>query len=103
MIDQHYGCFTVLNTYNKMNCSDFSDDGGIIAIGLKDGSIIIWILDNKYPDDITQELIDTLQEFKDNDYEKISDCNDAECLPLSKPSPAASTPIKRVVSCLMYG
>jgi hypothetical protein len=28
-------------------------------------------------------------------------CSDAECLPLSRPSPAASTPIRRVFSCGM--
>ena len=65
------GCFTVLNTSNKMNCSDFSEDGGIIAIGMKDGSITVWILDNKFPDDITQDLIDNLQKFKDDDYDRM--------------------------------
>ncbi len=39
------GCFTILNSHNKMNCADISSDGSIVACGFKDGSIIVWIND----------------------------------------------------------
>ena len=40
------GCFTILNTQNKMNCADMTNDGSIIAFGFKDGIVLVWILDN---------------------------------------------------------
>lgn len=39
------GCFTLLNTHNKMNCADMTNDGSILACGYKDGSILVWITD----------------------------------------------------------
>ncbi len=39
------GCYTILNSHNKMNCADISADGSIIACGLKDGIINVWITD----------------------------------------------------------
>jgi hypothetical protein len=39
------GCITLLNTHNKLNCADMSADGGVIACGFKDGSIMIWVID----------------------------------------------------------
>jgi hypothetical protein len=49
----HIGCLTLLNTHNKMNCADMSLDGGIIACGFKDGSIMIWVIDKELDIDIT--------------------------------------------------
>jgi hypothetical protein len=46
------GCFTILNTHNKMNCADITNDGSIIAFGFKDGVILVWILDNDMQLDI---------------------------------------------------
>lgn len=39
------GCFTLLNTHNKMNCADMTSDGSVLACGYKDGSIQVWITD----------------------------------------------------------
>lgn len=39
------GCFTLLNTHNKMNCADMTADGSILTCGFKDGSIQVWITD----------------------------------------------------------
>ena len=58
------GCFTVLNTNNKLNCADMTNDGGIIACGFKDGSIIVWILNQDIKIEITEEHINELQEYK---------------------------------------
>jgi hypothetical protein len=39
------GCFTILNSHNKMNCADVTIDGSIVACGFKDGTITVWIND----------------------------------------------------------
>ena len=39
------GCFTVLNSHNKLNCADMTADGSIIACGFKDGTINVWVID----------------------------------------------------------
>lgn len=65
------GCFTVLNTNNKMNCCDFTEDGGLIAVGLKDGMIQVWILDKDFPDEINKELIEWLEDYKEKNYFKM--------------------------------
>jgi len=39
------GCFTLLNTHNKLNCADMTNDGNILACGYKDGTIMVWITD----------------------------------------------------------
>jgi hypothetical protein len=39
------GCFTLLNTNNKLNCIDMANEGGIIAFGFKNGEIIVCMLD----------------------------------------------------------
>jgi WD40 repeat protein len=54
--NQTIGCYTLLNTYNKMNCADITIDGSIIVVGFKDGIIKLWI---NNPDIIT-EINDTL-------------------------------------------
>ena len=46
------GCFTLLNTHNKMNCADMTCDGSILACGFKDGSIQVWITDKDMVIDI---------------------------------------------------
>lgn len=46
------GCFTILNSHNKMNCSDITIDGSIVACGFKDGSISVWIIDKDMKIDI---------------------------------------------------
>lgn len=38
------GCVTILNTHNKLNCADLTNDGGIVVCGFKDGTITIWVL-----------------------------------------------------------
>ena len=61
------GCFTLLNTNNKMNCIDMTNDGGIIACGFKDGEIIVWILDKNINIEITQNSIKELENYKNKD------------------------------------
>ena len=39
------GCFTLLNTNNKLNCIEMTNDGGIIVCGFKNGEIVVWVLD----------------------------------------------------------
>jgi hypothetical protein len=46
------GCFTILNSNNKMNCADITSDGAIVACGLKDGSINVWVIDKDLNIDI---------------------------------------------------
>jgi hypothetical protein len=46
------GCFTILNSHNKMNCADISSDGSIVACGFKDGTITVWINDKEMNIDI---------------------------------------------------
>jgi hypothetical protein len=46
------GCFTLLNTHNKMNCADITNDGAIITFGFKDGVILAYVLDNEMHLDI---------------------------------------------------
>lgn len=65
------GCFTILNTNNKMNCCDISTDGSIVAAGLNDGNILVWILDNEFPNEVNEELINRLIEYKESNYSKI--------------------------------
>jgi hypothetical protein len=50
------GCLTLLNTHNKMNCADMTQDGGIIVCGFKDGSIMIWVIDKEIDIDITSNF-----------------------------------------------
>jgi hypothetical protein len=38
------GCFTILNTHNKLNCADVTQDGSVIVCGFKDGTITVWII-----------------------------------------------------------
>ena len=63
------GCFTVLNTNNKLNCADMTSEGGIIACGYKDGSIMVWVLDKDINIEITEENLKALEEYKDADLE----------------------------------
>lgn len=65
------GCYTILNSHNKMNCCDFTVDGTMIAIGLKDGLINLWVLDSNFPEDISEELIKNLEEYKETHYSKM--------------------------------
>lgn len=65
------GCYTILNSHNKMNCCDFTIDGTMIAIGLKDGPINLWVLDKDFPEDISEELIKNLEEYKETHYSKM--------------------------------
>jgi hypothetical protein len=46
------GCFTILNSHNKMNCADITTDGSIVACGFKDGSISVWVIDKDMKIDI---------------------------------------------------
>ena len=55
--DPTIGCFTILNTQNKMNCADMSQDGGLVACGFKDGSIMVWVIDKEMEIEITGNLI----------------------------------------------
>ena len=65
------GCFTVLNTNNKLNCADMTSEGGIIACGYKDGSITVWVLDKDINIEITDANLKELEEFKDQDLAKL--------------------------------
>jgi hypothetical protein len=51
--DPTIGCFTILNTQNKMNCADMSQDGAIVACGFKDGLIFVWVIDRDMDIEIT--------------------------------------------------
>ncbi len=50
------GCITLLNTNNRMNCADMSVDGGVIACGFKDGSIMVWVIDKEIDLDISGNI-----------------------------------------------
>lgn len=65
------GCFTVLNSHNKMNCCDFTSDGSLISVGLKNGQIYLWVLNKDFPEDISEDLIKELEEHKDTHYSKM--------------------------------
>ena len=62
------GCFTLLNTNNKLNCIDMTNDGGIIACGFKNGEIIVWVLDKRINIEITQESLKELDNYKNKDF-----------------------------------
>ena len=62
------GCFTVLNTNNKLNCADMTNDGGIIACGFKNGEIMIWVLDKNINIEITKKNIRELEEYRNIDF-----------------------------------
>ena len=64
------GCFTVLNSHNKMNCCDISSDSGLIAVGLKDGQINLYLLDEHFPEDLDDDLIKEMEIYKDK-YDKM--------------------------------
>jgi hypothetical protein len=51
------GCLTLLNSYNRMNCADMANDGGIIACGFKDGSVMVWVIDKEVDIDISSKNI----------------------------------------------
>ena len=60
------GCFTLLNTNNKLNCIDMTKEGGIIACGFKNGEIYVWVLDKNINIEITPENIKELENYKTN-------------------------------------
>ena len=62
------GCFTLLNTNNKLNCIDMTNEGGIIACGFKNGEIIVWVLDKRINIEITQESLKELENYKNKDF-----------------------------------
>lgn len=70
------GCFTVLNCNNKLNCADLSKDGGIIACGFKDGCVMVWVIDNEIPIEITENNIKELEQYKDNYLPKFLEKSD---------------------------
>lgn len=61
------GCFTLLNTNNKLNCIDMTNEGGIIACGFKNGEIIVWVLDKNINIEITPESLKELGTYKNKD------------------------------------
>ena len=60
------GCFTLLNTNNKLNCIEMTNDGGIIVCGFKNGEIVVWILDQNINIEITQDNLKNLENHKYN-------------------------------------
>ena len=62
------GCFTILNTNNKLNCADMTNDGGIIACGFKNGEIMIWVLDKNINIEISKKNIKELEEYRNIDF-----------------------------------
>ena len=62
------GCFTILNTNNKLNCADMTNDGGIIACGFKNGEIMIWVLDKNINIEISKKNIKELEEYRNTDF-----------------------------------
>ena len=61
------GCFTLLNTNNKLNCIDMTNEGGIIACGFKSGDIIVWVLDKNINIEITPNSLKELEPYKNKD------------------------------------
>lgn len=61
------GCFTLLNTNNKLNCIDMTNDGGIIACGFKNGEITVWVLDKNINIEITHNSLKELESYKNKD------------------------------------
>ena len=60
------GCFTLLNTNNKLNCIEMTNDGGIIVCGFKNGEIVVWVLDQNINIEITQNNLKDLDNHKNN-------------------------------------
>ena len=69
------GCFTLLNTNNKLNCIDMTNEGGIIACGFKNGEIIVWVFDKNINIEITQENIKELENYKTKDFATLIKIN----------------------------
>ena len=61
------GCFTLLNTFNKLNCIDMTNEGGIIACGFKNGEITVWVLDKNINIEITHNSLKELESYKNKD------------------------------------
>ena len=61
------GLFTLLNTNNKLNCIDMTNEGGIIACGFKNGEVIVWVLDKNINIEITQNSLKELENYKNKD------------------------------------
>jgi len=61
------GCFTLLNTNNKLNCIDMTNEGGIIACGFKNGEITVWVLDQNINIEITPNSLKELESYKNKD------------------------------------
>ena len=61
------GCFTLLNTNNKLNCIDMTNEGGIIACGFKNGEITVWVLDKNINIEITPNSLKELEPYKNKD------------------------------------
>lgn len=64
------GCFTILNSHNKVYSSDFVDDLSMLAIGFKSGLIHLWYLDPKRRE-YNENLIKHLEDYKKNYYDKM--------------------------------
>ena len=62
------GCFTLLNTNNKLNCIDMTNEGGIIACGFKNGEITVWVLDKRINIEITKDSLKELENYKNKDF-----------------------------------
>ena len=70
------GCFTLLNTNNKLNCIEMTNDGGIIVCGFKNGEIVVWVLDQNIYIEITQNNLKDLDNHKNNNlYNNASKSN----------------------------
>ncbi len=50
------GCFTILNSHNKLNCADIATDGSITACGFKDGSVTVWVFDKNMKIEINGKI-----------------------------------------------
>ena len=66
------GCFTLLNTNNKLNCIEITNDGGIIVCGFKNGEIVVWILDQNINIEITQNNLKDLENHKNKNINNTS-------------------------------
>lgn len=64
------GCFTILNSHNKVYSSDFVDDLSMLAIGFKSGLIHLWYLDPKRRE-YNENLIKYLEDYKKSFYDKM--------------------------------
>lgn len=66
-VNQTIGCYTLLNTHNRMNCADITIDGSLIVVGFKDGIIKMWVNDPDAITEISESLLKQMEQYIDEE------------------------------------